>query len=292
MKNERLATGSAESPGAGTIVNAMATGKGAAFAIDLKVMAKVIINNEGGIRARIEGDRAEDTTLIELCVKTMLDEQEEEYGATVITKSELPVARGLSSSSAASNAVVMATASALEKLGHARKSDRKLMDIGIDASLRCGVSITGAFDDASASFFGGAVVTDNECREILRKMEMPDLETALLIPAEKSYSGKADVETMKLLAPQVEMAHKEAREGDILNALVMNGLIYCASIGLDPKPAILALRAGALAAGLSGKGPAFVALTEDGEAVRDAWKTFGGDVIITSTENYGSRVLE
>ena len=292
MDLDHLAKGSAESPGAATIVNAMATGRGAAFAIDLKVTATVWINGLGNVRGRIVGEPGGNTGLMEICVDKMLKNVDEKYGAVVETRSNLPGARGLSSSSACSNAIVLATASALQKLGHEFPSDEILIDLGIDASIEAGVTITGAFDDASASYFGGVVVTDNMARKILRKESMPGLEVVVLVPEGKSYSGQADVATMKLLGHQVEIAHREALEGDILKAMTLNGIIYCASIGYDPTPALRALEAGALAAGLSGKGPAFVALAEDGNRISKVWQDLGGTVLMTKTDNQGSRVIE
>ena len=68
-------------------------------------------------------------------------------GIEVHTKSNLPLGSGLSSSSALSNAVVMATAAlvasefCLEPL-----TDMEMINMGIDASLEAGVTITGAFE--------------------------------------------------------------------------------------------------------------------------------------------------
>jgi len=210
----------------------------------------------------------------------------------VETRSNLPVARGLSSSSACSNAVVLATASALGKLDYDIDPDSVLLSAGIDASMEAGVTVTGAFDDASASFYGGAVITDNARREILRREGMPELEVAILVPDEKSYSGKVDLERIRLLAPQVGIAHREALEGDIFRAMTLNGLIYCASLGYNPHPAMVALESGALAAGLSGKGPAFVAIGEDVSGVARAWGDLEGEVIRTRVDNSGSRVID
>ncbi|MBU7005042.1 MAG: shikimate kinase, partial [Theionarchaea archaeon] len=119
-----------------------------------------------------------------------------------------------------------------------------------------------------------------------------DLEVAILVPAGKSYSSEVDLPTIKLLAPQVEMAHEEALKGDMLRAMTLNGIIYCASLGYDPKPAVVALKSGALAAGLSGKGPAFVAVGDDLGEVVGAWNDLGGEIIRTRVNNDGSRVVE
>ncbi len=110
---------------------------------------------------------------MEICVSKVVEKFKEHYkldeietGFTVKTSSTLPVASGLSSSSATSNAVVIATANALmnEYQFKSRSKDFNeldLLNMGVDASLEAGVTITGAFDDASASYFGGLTITNN-----------------------------------------------------------------------------------------------------------------------------------
>ncbi len=48
-------------------------------------------------------------------------------------------------------------------------NDLEIVNLAIDSSLEAGVTITGAFDDATASYFGGVTVTDNINREIIIK---------------------------------------------------------------------------------------------------------------------------
>ena len=57
--------------GAVTIVNAMATGKGAAFGIDLWTKASVKLTDDGAIETRILGDEKENTILAERCVRAV-----------------------------------------------------------------------------------------------------------------------------------------------------------------------------------------------------------------------------
>ena len=92
--------------GAATVLNAVATWKGAAFGIDLKTRAEVELNNSGDILGDVPGV---DTRLIEACVRRVLERFGYDYGAVVRTDSEIPVAGGLKSSSTAANAAVLAT---------------------------------------------------------------------------------------------------------------------------------------------------------------------------------------
>ena len=79
------------------------------------------------------------------------------FGAKIKTWSNIPIAKGLKSSSAAANAVALATTAALGKT----LDDLEIVNLGVDAAFDAKVTVTGAFDDACASYFGGVVITDN-----------------------------------------------------------------------------------------------------------------------------------
>jgi shikimate kinase len=211
------------------------------------------------------------------------------YGAKVTTRSQVPIAVGLSSSSAAANAAVLATFAAAGK----KPSAKTVLELGVDAALEAGVTITGAFDDASASFLGGGVVTDNLKRKILRRFEVDSkLRVLIHVPPKKLYTGKIDAKGIKKLANFVDVAHKLALSGDVLSALTMNGLIYSRALGHDPTVAIDALKAGAIAAGLTGKGPAVVAIVEPKNLidVKKVWSKRAGEMIITKPSKVGAKV--
>jgi len=274
--------------GAATIVNAIPIGKGAAFGIDLWTSARVELTDEAGVvRGEIRRDPGESTLLIERCVLKVLRHFGEEYGARVVTDSNIPIARGLKSNSVAANAVVLATASALER----DLSDYTALNLAVDAALEAKTTITGAFDDASASYLGNVVVTDNVRRKILKTFPIEDLDVLLLVPKTKSYTSKSDVGAMKLVAKQVEVAHREARRGNFWAAMTLNGLVFSACLGYPTQPIMEVLRGGARAAGLSGKGPA-VAVVADrsvrGELL-DILKAYDGDVIVSKTNRERAR---
>jgi len=282
------------SPGSATVINAISTGCGSAFGIGLYVdvqaslkPSKIILNAADGV----------DTTLMEICVRKVLEKFKITTGIKVKTSSTLPVASGLSSSSATSNAVVMATYRALvdnELVSDDTLADYDLINLAIDASLEAGVTITGAFDDASASFFGGLTITHNLRREILYNRPMEEQSILIYMPNKKSPTAQSDVPRMKLLAPWVKLAFQEALKGNIYNALTLNGILYCATLNFDTNIALDALDSGALAAGLSGTGPSFVSIVPDDalDRVQEAWSSYPGRVILTNVENMGTRVVD
>ena len=273
--------GEALAHGAITIVNAIATGKGAALGIDLWTKAKVqLTNTPGKIEGRILSDPEENTLLIKNTILTVLQHfhKENNYGAIAETNSNIYVARGLKSSSVATNALVLATTAALEE----ELDDLTAIKLGVEAALKSQVTITGAFDDACASYFGNAILTDNASRRIEKTIEIKeDYNVLLHIPPEKSYTAKLDVERIKLIAPLVEVAYQEALQERLWTALTLNGLLYSSILGYNPKIAFDAISKGAVAAGLTGKGPATAIITPQARKaqVKEAIQKSGGEVI-------------
>jgi len=272
--------------GAGTVINAFATLKGSAFAINLKTRAEVEIVNSG-IRCKIADDPTANTSLIAECARLVVERFAPNVGVHITTKSEIPIASGLKSSSAAANATVLGLIEALE----IEIEPLEIVKLGVLAARRVGVTITGAFDDACASFFGGLVLTDNEHDLLLKRVEL-NADVLIYVPREKAYSAQANVARTKLLAPWVDIAYQLASEGAYEKAMVLNGLLYCSAFGFSTEPVISALAAGARAASLSGTGPAYVALVDRSSslAVKSEWEKLEGLIIETKTSNKGAQI--
>jgi shikimate kinase len=277
--------GHACASGAGTIINAIATWKGAAFGINLKTFVKVELSeSETGISGFIEEMPEGDTRLIERSVEMTLERFGLEFGGTVSTRSEIPLAGGLKSSSAAANASVLATLRAIGEI----LPPLEIVKLGVKAAKEAGVTITGAFDDACASFFGGVVVTDNREMKLLRREEL-DSKVLIFAPARKAFSADTDVKRSRLIAPYVEIAYELALEGDYERAMTLNGFLYCGALGFGTEHMLRALECGVKGVSLSGTGPSYVALVRSRHVkeLRSAWESCGieGRVIETSINN-------
>ena len=279
--------------GAATIVNAIATGKGAAFGVDLWTKAEAqLTSNPRVIEGEIASDPTEKPVLIEKTVKRVLKHFgfEEKFGAKVKTWSNIPIARGLKSSSAAANAIALAVVAALNK----ELDDLAIINLGVDGALDARVTITGAFDDACASYFGGIVITDNVKRRIVKRFEISeDLTVLFYIPEKKAYTINSNVARMRLVAPLVKIAYREALKRNFWSALTLNGLIYSSALGYNPSIALDALMAGALAAGLCGKGPAItvVVSNEKVDSVKDALEAYEGKILQAKLNHEKAKVL-
>ncbi|WP_407453733.1 shikimate kinase [Methanobrevibacter sp.] len=282
------------SPGSATIINAIATGFGSAFGIGLDIECVAKTTSEG---ISCMNDVGADNTLMELCVQNVFnfyDIDEKDFGIELKTKSRLPMASGLSSSSASSNAIVKVVSSIIsEEFDLKPLEDLEVINMAIDASLEAGVTITGSFDDATASYFGGVVVTDNKNREFIIKENMDEYPVLVYMPNYYSKSGDSNPDRMKLLAPLVETAFDFACNKNYFKALNLNGLIYSATLGFDSTIAIDALEAGALASGLSGTGSSFVAIASQDsiDDIKSSWDKYEGKVMETNVDNIGCKLI-
>jgi shikimate kinase len=284
---------SAIAHGAATIVNAMAFGKGAAFGVDLWTKAEVKLTDEPSvIKAEIASDPKENTVLMEKTVIRVLQrfKMEKRFGAKVTTWSNIPVAKGLKSSSTAANAVALATTAALGKT----LDDLEIVNLGVDAAFDAQVTVTGAFDDACASYFGGIAFTDNLSREIVKQLPFSeDLVVLFHVPSRKAYSADSNVDRLKTVRLLVQVAYEQGLAGKVWEALTLNGLIYSSAWDYNASIAIDALAAGAVAAGLCGKGPAVTAVSpkDKADSVRAALQRFGGEVLQAHLNMEKARVL-
>lgn len=294
--------------GAATIVNAIATGRGAAFGIGLEAKVAVELKDATGVTAL----DVKEPELVEACVKNVLKLFPYKYGATVKVDSKIPVARGLKSSSAVANAAVLATFGALAKkhgqirmlrldkethrqqlsVGEDEIKDETILDISVRSAKEAGVTITGALDDAAACYFGGFAVTDNSKNRILRRGEMERMSVVIWVPEKKNYTKDVDVEALKAFDKELDAAWNLALQGDLYTAMTINGQICSAALDMPRDVAPKAMKAGAVAAGLSGKGPAVVAIMKgDPDRVLNAWQGLGGSVAETRVNNEKARII-
>ena len=272
---------SVRSPGSATVINAIATGFGAAFGIGLDIKCCANTQNSS---ITCSNDVGAPTTLMEICAKKTFEKygiSSDDFGMNFKTESELPMASGISSKIIA------------EEFNLMPLDDLEIINLAIDASLEAKVTITGSFDDATASYFGGVVVTDNKNRKFIIKEKMEEYPVLVYMPNFGSKSGSSDVGRMKVLSPLVETAFGLARSGDYFKALNLNGLIYANTLGFDSNIAIDALEVGAIASGLSGTGSSFVAICEDEaiDDIKETWSKYEGRVIETKVDNIGCQFI-
>ncbi len=278
--------GTGQAHGALTAVNAIPTGHGAAIGLELSTTANVEIDRtDDPVTVTIGESEAEDPSLARACVATVADHLGTPLSGSVRTRSQIPIACGLKSSSVAANAITLALLDALDEPAEADL----VLQLAVEAARRAEVTITGALDDAAASLLGGLVVTNNlEDRVVKRKGLDACLPVLLLVPERRRYTAETgDLSRMAQLADHcLELVDDDAWA----LAMTLNGLGVAAVLDDPTDPIYRAMAAGAVAAGTSGTGPAVAAVSpEDATtAVRQAWQPYTATVLATRTTNAAS----
>jgi shikimate kinase len=281
--------GQARSPAAGTVLNALANQTGSAFAIDEYTTATVELDDSATVSGTVAEDPDADTRLVEACVEAVVERYGDGQGGSVRTESEVPMASGLKSSSAAANATIMAT---LDALGVADELSREdACRLGVDVARDVGVTVTGAFDDASASMLGGVTVTDNTADALLARDEL-DWDVLVYTPPERAYSADADVERCRNVTSMADLVAELALDGEFARAMTVNGLAFCAALGFSADPMVEVMDDVA-GVSLSGTGPSFTAVGEREtlERVHDRWDARDGETWLTTTQTEGTQIL-
>jgi shikimate kinase len=274
--------------GAISIVNAIATWKGATLGIESKVEATVRASGGRGILLESESKSISSrliTKVVELSVpKKELEKNKIEIEIT----SQIPTGYGLKSSSAISSVVSLAC----HEMFRLNYTDAQVLSAGIDASIATKVSITGAFDDACACYFGGTVVTDNKMRKIVRIQKTPtDISAVIFIPHSRK---RGNIKKLGMLSEVFERAWDFARDGSYWNAMTLNGLAASHILNSDPRLISRLVESGALGASVSGNGPAIAAVAKKSNIsnVKKVFSEHEGKVITAEINNKKASVHE
>jgi len=270
--------------GAISIVNAIATGKGSALGISLETCAEVTLTSDNLVEVIINNDKSENTGLAQECFKLVKMKTSESCGAKITVNSDIPIGRGLKSSSAAATAIILSCLKAFE----ITMTEKEILDLSVQASKNSGVTITGALDDTAACFLGGLVVTNNLSNELLSRVIVDDDYSILIhVPDHKSYTKDVDYSGSDEFIHSLDTLISMTLEGNYLSAMSLNGMIYSRILKQSNESAILALKNNALAAGLSGTGPSVgvICLSENKSSILDSWKNLDGDIINAKINN-------
>jgi len=274
--------------GAVSIVNAIATGKGATLGISLQVEA--IIEATAGTGIFYENkESSRSSRLIKSVIEKAVPKNDlQNSKLTISLKSEIPSGYGLKSSSAISSIVSLACA----KLFKSQINDLEVLRHGVEASIESKVSITGAFDDACGCYFGGFVVTDNYNQKIVKAEKAPeDLSAVIFIPRSRK---RGNIRKLKVLDGVFAQAWTLASNSDYWNAMLLNGLATSTILHSDPRILTSVVEAGALAASVSGNGPSIAAIAkkENVSSVRRAFSSLNGTTTVSPINNQKAEVYE
>ena len=277
------------SHGAITVVNAIPCGIGATVGTDLVTSSEFIVS--GGERSvNIVNDPSEDTNMARICVKNTFLHfgVEEPEGWSLAVDSQIPVSRGLKSSSSACNSVISSVTEWIAKeYGKGFEGNDgtiEMIRLGVRCAREAGVTVTGSFDDACGCHLGGLVITDNRKDEIIIREEVEKKDVILLIPGMKIRKPSLDKDRFYAFA-SVSSELAELAKRDWFTALTKNGVLVAKALGIDDTVSKKAVSMGAFAAGMSGTGPALSIIIEKngGASFLKDLEHDGYDAMITRT---------
>lgn len=272
-----------------SVVNAIPTGIGASAGIKLKVhvVAETIDDNSLKSSVKVNENVTVDDKLINASFNLLKQEFNFQGGLYLNIDSEIPISRGLKSSSAVANAIMDAT---LKALGISLKK-HDIIKLGVKAAINAGVTITGAFDDACASMFGGIHITDNRSFTILSSYDIEETKVVVLVPSYHTPKSSINKDDFRKIRDLMQIPIDLALKRQWLDALTLNGLLVSLPLKIDLAPVWDALKSGAKAAGITGTGPGIVAITDEPELIIDAWKKYEGRIMVTETRRLESQLL-
>jgi len=245
---------------AGTVLNALPTGIGSAFGIEMMTAVKLKPSEE--IRVIVNGTERKSIVAQRILLSMGIM-------AEVFVESEIPSGSGLGSSSAFVNALICA----VKKMRGEELNAFDILRSNARFSIEAGISYTGAFDDASASLLGKFVVSDNRKMRLIRTDDFEGY-SAVLIPE----FGRAEVDWKRLRenANDVKKAVGEAIKGNYCEAMRFNTEYICRILGYPLEIAEKGWKKG-FCCGLSGNGPSYVAFgsKSEMEELGELWSDYG-----------------
>ena len=278
--------GKAKSNGAISIVNAVASGRGASVAVELPTSARISISEtRGPWRMYSNGARVESSLAVHTIngALMMLGKSPRKHSGTVETKTKVPSGVGLKTSSSSSVAIALAVLSAF---GEKNRTD-EVLELSATSSIKAGVSLTGAMDDAASCLLGGVNFSDNSAKKILSSSRLGrPLPVLIRVPRLGSRRALVSKQALRRFSRTAESIFSIGRDGRLWGAMTLNGLLFSSIYGYQQKDSMGAIAAGALGAGLSGTGPAVAAVfdnEEDLERVGAMWKAGGAVLFRTVT---------
>ena len=274
--------------GAVSLVNAIATGSGAAVGIDTFVKTTLDVKEGTGIYITSDNKTISSRLINKVIQNSVPKKQLEKTRLELDFQSNIPTGYGLKSSSAISTAVSMVCSKAFQR----KFTDKKILKIGVESSIQTKVSLTGAYDDACACYYGGFNVTNNYKRSlVLRRPAPSNLQAIIFLPKSRK---RGNLKKLKNFKPAFEKAWELAKNGDYWNASILNGIATSSILNSNPELIFKLIEKGAIGATISGNGPSIMAITKKGHNsnIKKEFSSLEGNIIISNINNKKAEVNE
>ena len=242
-----LGRGSAN--GGVSVLHAAGLGKGCSIGIDLSTEVSLVIGE-----AEVSPD---EHGILDSVMGVWIESgypRPDDTGWRV--SSEVPIGQGLKSSAA----LACAAAMALNEASWTALSDFDIVDIAVAAQRRSGCTITGSMDDAWAAISPGWKLVDpiQSSRDSVLLEGDIDEGLTVLIALRGPRSAKVQSDSFSNQGKIFERAMASLSSGSVLSAMSVNGMAVAAATGDDEALRVCnsVIARGAIAAGVSGSGPA------------------------------------
>ena len=274
--------------GAVSIVNAIAIGKGCTLGIDTFVETTLTKKQGTGIHITSE-NKTISSRLINQIIENMISKKVLENTKLELDfRSNIPTGYGLKSSSAISSAVILSCAKAFGK----NMTDEEILKLGARTSIQARVSITGAYDDACACYFGGFNVTDNlKMKSIQRELGPKELQVVIFLPKSRK---RGNLKKLKEFKNAFEKSWELAKNSDYWNAGILNGIATTSILNSEPSLIMKLMEKGAICATISGNGPSIMAITDkkNKSRIQKEFSGLDGKIMVSNINNKKAYVHE
>ena len=234
-----------------SLLHALGTGRGSSVGINL--FTNVILHDS---HMEIKDDNHNLMNSVVECWMERGLPFVEEFGWQI--SSEIPVGQGLKSSSAVSCAAFRALNSAF----WTGLSDHEIVELSVSAQIMSGCTLTGSMDDSWASISPGWKLVDPSLpssEAVILQGEM-DAELEIIIGLRGRRSLTIEHDEFRKQEHIFQRALASLTKGSALDAISTNGIAVSAATGDFEAMRLcnLGIASGAIAAGISGSGPAIV----------------------------------
>jgi shikimate kinase len=171
-------------------------------------------------------------------------------------------------------------------------NDIEILNVGVDASIETKVSLTGAYDDACACYYGGFVVTDNHRKKLVHSEKCLNRVSAVIFIPKSRKRG--NVRKLKVSSNDFEHAWNLAKKSDYWNAMILNGLATSAILSSEPQIIPKLIENGALGASVSGNGPSIAAIVRNDSIskIKKIFSSLDGNTTVSEINNKKAEVHE
>jgi len=271
-----------------SIVNAIATGKGSTLGISKNIDVIIETSQGHGITTETNGKLFRSRLINKVIEKIVPKKELQKTKLKILLDSEVPTGYGLKSSSAISSAVALGCA----KLFKPSMNDFDILRAGVDASIETKVSLTGAYDDACACYYGGFNTTDNYKRKIINSEKcLDDISAVIFLPRARK---RGNIRKLRTQSDVFEQAWNLAKKSDYWNAMILNGFATSVLLNSDPKIISKLVEKGALGASVSGNGPSIAAVAKNNNLtdIKKIFSTLEGTTTVSKINNKKAEVYE